>query len=120
MQQDNIRDFAIAAFRAYGHKKGNQELTREEHDIFTAVAWTFRDLQTENKTIAIMAIKKVYCTIPFGKMQKGTIKQLTSRAAFDLHADESTIKRGLSRGKRLFNKHYARIISYKVLSEQYK
>lgn len=120
MQQDNIRDFAIAAFRAYGHKKDNHILTCEEHDVFTAITWTFRDLQSEKKTIAIMSIKKVYCAIPLGKMRKGTIRHLTSRAASELHADESTIKRGLSRGKRLFNKHYARIVSYKILSEQYK
>lgn len=119
MQQDNIRDFAIAAFRAYGHKRKDNTFTPEEHDIFTAVAWTFKDLRNENKTLAIMSIKKVYCSIPMGKMKRGTIQSLVNKAASDLIADERTIKRGLSQGKRIFNKHYSRIIAYKLLAEQH-
>ena len=70
MQQDNIKDFAIAAFRYRGHLNDTDILSLEEVYINMAVTSTIRHLDIERDYIAIEGVKRVYYQLPLGNLKR--------------------------------------------------
>lgn len=102
MQQDNIKDFAVAAFRLYG----NDPQSPDEPGIINAVRATFSHLAVNGDNMTITVVKEVYCRLPCGYVKKGTISAAVQASATAHHADARTIWRKLKYARQLFNQYY--------------
>lgn len=96
MQQDNIKDFAIAAFRYRGHLNDTDILSLEEVYINMAVTSTIRHLDIERDYIAIEGVKRVYYQLPLGNL-KTWIAYRKHKACSDGYAHRRTNSMATSR-----------------------
>ena len=114
MQQDNIKDFATAAFRFYGQalkKKINPgDFDAADFDIVLAASLTIRHLEAAKDFIAAEGIRQVYFDLPPGKLRRGVMSNTIRRAAYDMHISEGTLWNKLRHARMLFNEYY---IDYK-------
>ena len=88
MQQDNIKDFAIAAFRYRGHLNDTDILSLEEVYINMAVTSTIRHLEIERDYIAIEGVKRVYYQLPLGNLKRGYAHRRTNSMATSRKSEE--------------------------------
>lgn len=114
MQQDNIKDFAIAAFRYRGHLKDTDILSLDEIYINMAVTSTIRHLEIERDYIAIEGVKRVYYQLPLGNLKRGLLTENTKRVAIDMHIEERTLWRHLARARNIFNCYYEKFTDTKL------
>lgn len=106
MQQDNIKDFAVAAFRLYGNNVDSDPQTPDDQGIINAVKATLSHLAVNGDYTTIAAVKDVYCQLPCGYVKKGTISAAVQAAATAHHADARTIWRKLKYARQLFKQYY--------------
>lgn len=106
IQQDNIKDFAIAAFRHYGHTKKSDTIDADTITVALAVSSTIHHLECEEDTVAIDGIKQVYFKLPQGNIKRGEMSSYVRRAAFDMNVSERTLWYELRRARRVFNYYY--------------
>ena len=96
MQQDNIKDFAVAAFRFYGQALKNKikpkDVTASDWDVFFAAALTVKHLQAAQDYDAAEGIRQVYFALPPGNLRRGTISNTVRRAAYDMHISEGNTR----------------------------
>ena len=114
MQQDNIKDFAIAAFRYRGHLNDTDIVSLEEVYINMAVTSTIRHLDIERDYIAIEGVKRVYYQLPLGNLKRGLLTENTKRVAIDMHIEERTLWRHLARARNIFNCYYEKFTDTKL------
>ena len=105
MQQDNIKDFAIAAFRYRGHLNDTDILSLEEVYINMAVTSTIRHLEIE---------RDYYYQLPLGNLKRGLLTENTKRVAIDMHIEERTLWRHLARARNIFNCYYEKFTDTKL------
>lgn len=110
IQQDNIKEYEIAAFRAYGHIDSIEEPTFEDTMTLWAVSSVIRHLKFDDDDIALKGVQEVYCKLPMGHIRRGTITNSVKRTAFDMFISESTLWSALNRARRLFNKYYRSLL----------
>lgn len=107
IKKDNIKDFAILAFRYYGHRSvGNVATDTTEQKIISAVTDTFRHLKIENDIECVEVVEKIYCSLPLGNIRKGFISQRVVAVSNTMNMDGRTIWRKLRRARELFNAYY--------------
>lgn len=105
IQQDNIKDFAIAAFRHYGNIDKNT-FDSDSVTIALAVSSTIHHLKCEHDTIAVDGIRNVYFKLPQGNIKRGVMSSYIRRAAFDMNVSERVLWYSLQRARRVFNYYY--------------
>lgn len=110
-EQNNIKDFAIAAFRYYGHIDKNVNPTESEIGIILAAASTIHHLEIENDNIAIESIKRVYYNLPLGNVKRGVMSNRVKQAAYDMNINESVLWRKLRNARYIFNCYYKEFTS---------
>lgn len=106
IQQDNIKDFAKAAFRFQGHLTANTKIDTDELAVVLAVSSTIHHLQIEDDAIAVEGVKRVYYTLPLGNIKRGLISSRVRYVAAELNVDESVLWRRLRRARYIFNCYY--------------
>lgn len=106
IQQDNIKDFAIAAFRQYHYTRTTDVVDDETAAVILAVSSTLHHLKCERDTIAIDGIKQVYFKLPQGELKRGTLSNHVRRAAFDMNVSERVLWYKLRRARRTFRYYY--------------
>lgn len=106
IQQNNIKDFSIAAFRYYGHRENENITGVTELQISAAVENTFRHLQIEDDSDCVKIVQQIYCALPLGNIRKGLISKYVVSVGTLMNMDERTIWRKLRRARELFNKYY--------------
>lgn len=107
IKKDNIKDFAILAFRYYGHHNADDEgIDVNEQNIINAVTNTFRHLKIENDVECVDVVKEIYCSLPLGNIRKGFISQKVIAVSNVMNMDGRTIWRKLRRARELFNAYY--------------
>lgn len=106
IQQDNIKDFAIAAFRQYHYTRTTDVVDDETAAVILAVSSTLHHLKCERDTIAIDGIKQVYFKLPQGELKRGTLSNYVRRAAFDMNVSERVLWYKLRRARRTFRYYY--------------
>ena len=111
IQQDNIKNFAIAAFRYRGHISNNETLTADDTMVLLAVASALHHLDVEHDYIAVEGVKQVYYKLPMGNIKRGVLSKRVKRAAYDMHIDESTLWRKLHRARTVFERYYEKFTS---------
>lgn len=114
IQQDNIKDFAIAAFRYRGHMNGNEIVTDDEATVILAVASTLHHLDVEREYIALEGIKQVYYKLPMGDLKRGMLSEYVRSAAYEMHVDERTLWRKLKRARTVFNRYHNKFTDRKL------
>lgn len=111
IEQNNIKDFAIAAFRYRGHIDVDSITSDDELTVVLAVSSTVRHLQIEQDTIAVEGIKRVYYNLPLGNIKRGVMSNRVRRVAYDMHISESVLWRGLRHARYVFNRYYKEFTS---------
>ncbi len=108
IQQDNIKDFAIAAFRYYGQRNN---IDSPDKTVINAVERTMQHLNIENDIIALEGVRNTYCRLPQGKIRRGTITRSIIKAAYDMNVDERTLWRKLERSRKIFGEYYNSLLT---------
>ncbi len=105
IQQDNIRDFAVAAFRHYGHTRSG---TRDPDSCaeVEAAASTIKHLRVEGETETVRLIERVYCSLPLGKLKRNAVAYRVNAAASEMNMDARTVWRKLAKARRLFYAYF--------------
>lgn len=106
IQQDNIKDFATAAFRHYAHTKHSKALDVDDITIIIAISSTIHHLECEHDTIALAGIRQVYFKLPKGNLKRGEMSSYVRRTALDIHVSESLLWNKLRRARQTFNYYY--------------
>lgn len=106
IEQNNIKDFAIAAFRHYHNTRKTDITDAETAAVVLAVSSTLHHLKCEHDTIAIDGIKQVYFKLPQGDLKRGTLSSYVRRAAFDMNVSERVLWYKLRRARRTFQYYY--------------
>lgn len=106
IEQNNIKDFAIAAFRQYHNTRKTDITDAETAAVILAVSSTLHHLKCERDTIAIDLIKQVYFKLPQGNLKRGTLSNCMRRAAEDISVHESTLWYKHRRIKSVFKYYY--------------
>lgn len=106
IQQDNLKDFAVAAFRYYSNLDMENSVDSDSVIIALAVSSTIHHLKCEHDTIAVDGIKYVYFKLPKGNIKRGVMSSYIRRAAFDMNVSERVLWYGLCRAKRVFSYYY--------------
>ncbi len=116
IQCDNIRNFAIAAFRAYGHIDELQDdITLDDFVALWAARQTIMHFINEGKVEIVEAINKVYCELPLGHLQSQTITMSVIHTANDMYKSDSTIWKYLKQSCKMFNKYYTQYKNQQLL-----
>lgn len=105
-EQNNIKDFAIAAFRYYGHIDKHIKPTESEMFIIIAAALTIKHFKIEYDDMAIEGIKQVYYKLPMGNVKRGVMSNCVRKAAYDMNISESALWRKLRVVRDVFNRYY--------------
>lgn len=108
IQQDNIRDFAVAAFRHYGYIQGHTDKAAADRDVIKAAESTIKHLTVDGDTETVKLVRDIYCRLPSGKLHKNVITDRVNAAAADMSMDPRTVWRKLARARRLFYNYYDR------------
>lgn len=104
MIQDNIKDFAVAAFRLYGHRSEAAEPADEE--IIKAVGDTIKHLTINGDADTVNIVCRVYCDLPLGKLRKGEVSARVETVASELYISERNVWRRLALAQRIFGQYY--------------
>ena len=105
--QDNIKDFATAAFRYYGHVTADNIITADELTVILAVSLTIHHLRIDNDFIALEGIKRTYCILPLGNLKRGIMSDYVRRASYEMNVSESVLWSKLRRARTVFNQYYS-------------
>lgn len=106
IEQNNIKDFAIAAFRQYHYTRTTDVVDDETAAVILAVSSTLHHLKCERDAIAIDGIKQVYFKLPQGDLKRGTLSSYVRRAAYDMNVSERVLWYKLRRARRVFNYYH--------------
>lgn len=106
IQQDNIRDFAVAAYRYYAYVHSNNNIKDKDYDVLTAVEHTIKHLKVDGEIETVKLIEDIYCTLPKGKIHKNVITDRVNAAANKYCMDPRTVWRKLARARKLFKSYY--------------
>ncbi len=106
MEQDNIKNYAVAAFRYYGHISDISGVPPEDGDTIDAVISVRRHLRVEGDAETITLIDKVYGSLPNGRLHRNVITHRVNAAAEEMNMDARTVWRKLARARRLFFAYY--------------
>lgn len=106
IEKNNIKDFAIAAFRQYHYTRTTDVVDDETAAVILAVSSTLHHLKCERDTIAIDGIKQVYFKLPQGDLKRGTLSSYVRRAAYDMNVSERVLWYKLRRARRVFNYYH--------------
>lgn len=117
MQQDNIKDFAIAAFRFYAHRKKQKGLSENDLIILQAVERTLEYLEVDGDLVALEGIHRVYFALPEGKLKSNVMTNTVRRAAAEMFSSEGTVWNKLRRARKLFNEYYKLLQRNKTAAE---
>lgn len=98
IQQDNIRDHAVAAFRQYGHNKHAERCAEIE-----AASLAIKHLTVDGDIETVQLIERVYCSLPLGKLKRNAVTHRVAAAAVEMNMDVRTVWRKLAKARRLFN-----------------
>ena len=117
MQQDNIKNFAIAAFRFYGHRKQQTSLSENDFTVLFAVSLTLKHLEVDGDQVALAGIRLVYFGLPSGRLKSNVMTNSVRRAAAQMHSSEGTVWNKLRRARILFDKYYKLLLKEKAATE---
>lgn len=106
IQQDNIRDFAVAAYRHYGYVHSNNKINNIDHDVIDAVEHSIKHLKVDGDTETVNLIVDVYGTLPAGRLHRNVITHRVNAAATKYCMDPRTVWRKLARARKLFRLYY--------------
>ena len=104
--QDNIKDFAVAAFRYWAYVEKDSITDIAEYRAITSVNKTFAFLNEHGAHDCVELVKRVYCRLPAGNIRKGLITHNANRAANSMYIDTRTVWRKLRRARNIFKEYY--------------
>ncbi len=115
MKKNNIRDYAVSAFRFYSlFLKKEKHIVLPQNNMLAsgsildiiAVKKTLDELnKTERGREIIKAVKIVYFTMPERPIKRGEITDRVNKAATEIHTSQPTIYRFLNCAEVLFAKN---------------
>lgn len=108
IHKDNIKDDAIAAFRAYGHG-----MRDSEDPAIEAVERTMLHLSIDDDTVALEGMRAVYFVLPLGVLKRGTISRAIVSASEEMHVDERRLYRKLARCRAMYHRYYKSLLTKK-------
>lgn len=107
MRQDNIKNYAVAAFRYYGHMRDGDDVPPEDTNTISAVISTREHLRVEEDVETLTLIDKVYGSLPSGRLHRNVITHKVLAAAEEMNMDARTVWRKLARARKLFFAYYS-------------
>ena len=106
MIQNNIKSFEVAAFRYYGHYLKGDIKNNIDEAVIRAAKQTLLHLEAQDEQECAELVKRVYCRLPLGNIDKGVITHRVDHAAFQMHMDSRTVWRKLHRARDVFKRYY--------------